>query len=432
METNEPLNANIETAVDNNTPKTKKPRLFRWALWCGLGISVISIALMFIPTMTSSDNEPVEELMYRLLYKSPWLLLGVVGIIMPIIEECIFRSWGNGKKGTGIFSVVLMAIFIGLSFNSWIAFILATAAGLALVLGLKDLKKRLFWLMIFSSLAFMVAHTDNYSGAWYQTALALVEKFGFGLLASYLVINHNLLWSIAFHILNNSFVCAYIMLSVNHVQNTPIVVENDNFKLEMRSILIHDTVEGLTNYFDNNDDTISLRANIAGVAQPFLEHAIWLQGGINTWNDSVKIKCIGTYSHPYCQLDVTFKTSHDYALIVGTMLDSGWIAIDTTYMDAYTMGISDTSLLRETAGDSTAMSYWQALHYVRNFADIPIIIESYNPRLDSLAVDGLSWQDSHTMEELQEILTPQGIVIEPSGRKMTLLTIRSTFDPLEN
>ena len=88
--------------------KPKRQRLFRWALWWGLGITIVSIALLFIPGL-DDGQDPVGDLMYNLLDKGFWLLLLVVGIIMPVLEECTFRLWGNGKMATGIISSILMS-----------------------------------------------------------------------------------------------------------------------------------------------------------------------------------------------------------------------------------------------------------------------------------------------------------------------------------
>ena len=84
-----------------------------------------------------------------------------IGVVAPIIEEISFRLWGNGKNWTGIVSVILMALWC---LNvSWLFSLFVLCAGIStLIIFKEDRSKRLFVLMILSSVLFAVAHMDNY------------------------------------------------------------------------------------------------------------------------------------------------------------------------------------------------------------------------------------------------------------------------------
>ena len=176
----------------------KPKKQFRWALWWGLGITLVSIALMFIPGADGDNNSPVSEMLLQMLEMGAVVLIVVIGIVMPALEEFSFRMWGCGKTWAGITSSAMMALFISLTL-SWVAGVVSLAIGLVITLMVKDGRKRLLFMMLFSSVLFMLAHTENYDGGVIFIAIALVEKFGFGLLASYLVINHNIFWSMAYN-----------------------------------------------------------------------------------------------------------------------------------------------------------------------------------------------------------------------------------------
>ena len=116
------------------------------------------------------------------------------------------------------------------------------------------------------------------------------------------------------------------------------------------------------------------------------------------------------------------------------MEKEGLIKIDTTFSSTYEMRIVDTSLLSRIKYDSSYVSYKNAVYIVRYSADPPLILGSYDSSLDSLYVNGVEYDSTNykspqTLDELREILAPQGIVIEPSKRRMTVLNVKSTYDP---
>lgn len=96
----------------------KKPKLFRWALWWGLGIVIACLAAIVIDAVMNMDKTDADEMstpimgaFYKLIYNfGIWPIVLYIGLIGPIIEELCFRLWGNGKQWTGYTSVALMAL----------------------------------------------------------------------------------------------------------------------------------------------------------------------------------------------------------------------------------------------------------------------------------------------------------------------------------
>ncbi len=192
-----------------DTPKMQ--RTFKWALWTGLVIMVLSILLLMFIKEERDDN-PILQNLYNLLNdKGPLLFLLIAGVALPILEEFAFRFWGIGKRWAGIVSSVLMAGYFWRVFDSWIGAFVVLAVFLCIVFLVKERKTYLFIMMLLSSTLFMIAHKGNYSD-FLLLAFGLMHKFGFALVTSYLVINHGMIWNILFHVANNTLICLLFVI----------------------------------------------------------------------------------------------------------------------------------------------------------------------------------------------------------------------------
>ena len=426
--------------INENTTRvlTRKPRLFRWALWWGLGITVVCLAIIFIDEKVNSSLiqpiAPVDNAFNELIYGiGIWPALIVLGLVGPIVEEVGFRLWGNGKLWTGITSIILMAAMcydvVG---GWWFSLLVVLCGGAILVLFRTDKTKRLFALMILSSVLFAVAHMGNYDEGWFMTLVALAEKFGFGLVASYLVINHNILWSIGLHVFNNGIIAILMGLSFGKVSSSVVTIDNENFRFEMRPVLVHNDSISKENRFYSDTDTNYYFGNPASFATCAMYYEAW-QNGIDPYGDTINFVADNYY--PKCSFTLVYKTQpFDHHGLIVAMEKEGLIKIDTTYSSTYEMRIVDTSLLSRIKYDSSYVSYKYAGYIVRYSADPPLILGSYDSSLDNLYVKGVDFDSIHykskrTLEELRQILAPQGIVIEPSKRRMTVLNVKSTYDP---
>lgn len=398
--------------------KPKKQRLFRWALWWGLGITIVSIALLFIPGL-DDGQDPVNDLMYNLLGKGFWLLLLVVGIIMPIFEEITFRLWGNGKLATGIISSVLMSGIMLLF--SWWAGVISLVATLGVTLFIKDRNRRLLAMMLLSSVLFMVAHTANYGGHFVATALALVEKFGFALLASYLVINHNILWSMALHILNNSIACIAIYIGIASI--TPTTLNGDGLQITIRPLILEKDV--VMNYWPTtNGDTLTYNNNLDLMAINLLE---WdSTKSYSYFYDSV-VYYESSATHVRYNMQVVFDADkpHDYTAVVRTLEENGWIDLDTTVEQAYMITIVDST--KRAEADSTNIPMWVGAYTLQRDG-LPILEpEGFNYYEWPVVSD----RKLGSIDEARQLLEKAGLGLVPLDRSMTMIRVISTNNPLE-
>ena len=321
--------------IDNSTAtSSRKPRLFRWALWWGLGITVASLAILLVysfinPEASEESQSPMMNYVYLIIYRfgisAMMIYMGVVG---PIIEEISFRLWGNGKQWTGITSIVLMALW-SMAINLWLP-LLVSVCGVAIVLIFQDNKnKRLFALMMLSSVLFAIAHMNNYGENRFITFVGVAHKLGFGLVASYLVINHNILWSMGLHIINNSILSIPMALAFGQVSNTVITLENGNFCLEVRPVLVHNDSIRQDKSFFFDTDTNYYFGNTSNFAGQACIYEAW-QNGIDPNGDTINI--VTDNNFPNYSFTLIYKTQpFDHHGLIVIMEKEGLIKIDTTY-----------------------------------------------------------------------------------------------------
>lgn len=323
----------MDTKDNTTVSPSRKTRRFRWALWWGLGVIVVSLVALAVyaainPSAVSEMNAPLMRGIYSLVSRfGIWPVVIYMGVVGPIIEELSFRLWGNGKNWTGIVSVILMALWC---FNvGWWFALLALCAGIAVLMVFnEDRAKLLFVLMLFSSVLFAVAHMGNYDGDWFVVLLGVVHKFGFGLLASYLVVNHNILWSMGLHIINNSILTLPLLLTMGQT-NTVETFENANFCLEVQPVLVrNDNISEDKSFFADADTNYYFgnTSNFAG--QAWIYEA--LQNGVDPNGDSVNI--VTDDAFPNCRFKLVYKTQpYDHHGLIVVMEKAGLIKIDTVY-----------------------------------------------------------------------------------------------------
>ena len=429
--------------------RTKEPKLFKWALWWGIGIVVVCLTILMIKGESMEDfGSPIMNVFYSMIYRfGIFPVILYVGLVGPVMEELVFRSWGNGKLWTGITSIILMALFT-LSVGWWLSLITLVCGAFILICFRDDRKKKLFFLMMLSSILFAVAHAGNYNGEghWFLMFISVLEKFGFALVASYLVINYGLFWSMVLHVLNNSLITIPFFLGLNAINKEVKVVENEDFRYEMRTVLIEDKQLDMSNKFYTNAVENTYFGNAAGFANQAMYYDVRSQG-MDPNYDTVMIANVDYNEFPKCHFNLTFKQEPiNYHRLLNTLVEEGLIEIDTTVMQAYKMHITDT--LKLVYGQPGGLiSYKMLISLVRQNIGLPIYAEMPNEAkgsgsnaymgnslYDSLYVKDISYtnyRSDYTINDLRTILGPQGIAFEPTDRKMTVIAIKNKYNPLE-
>lgn len=438
----------MEEMTEQIEQKTKEPKLFKWALWWGIGIVVACLTILIIKGESLGDfDSPIMNAFYRMIYQFGILpVILYVGLLGPIVEELVFRSWGNGKTWTGITSLLLMALFVFPS-GWWLSILALFFGAIILICFSDDRKKKLFCLMLLSSALFAIAHAGNYNGEghWFLMFISVLEKFGFALVASYLVINYSLFWSMVLHVLNNSLITIPFFLGLNAINKEVKVVENEDFRLEMRTVLVKDNTLNTSKQFQYGA-TGTYFGNMAVFAHQAMYFDVTYQG-VNPNYDTLIMALPDYEAFPYCDFNLSFKKEpFNYHRLLNVLEAEGLIEIDTTVTQAYRMYIIDTSKL-VYGQPGGLISYNMLIGLVRQNIGLPIYAEipneakgsgsnayTGNSLYDSLYVKDISYtnyRSDYTIDDLRTILGPQGIDIEPTDRKMTVIAIKNKYDPLE-
>lgn len=323
--------------------KTRNPKIFRWALWWGLGITVACLVTLVVDSIATMGDTAGGEFeaqtldsLYSIIYKfGIWPMIIFIGVVAPVYEELVFRLWGNGKRWTGYTSVALMTLF-SLSFAWWVAPIVLAAGIAIMVVYRSNLTRRLFMLMLFSSLVFALMHIGNYSAdeSLPMFIVAVLHKFGMGLLASYLVINYNILWPIGFHILNNGVMAILLGMAFNTAATkTTVIEENENYRITMTPAVTESQASEECGVSGWVNDSVFVKTNSPDfAAEMFLNDPYHNDSRYNAVSEmkfypkmNIKVEMLGG--------------SRDYESVINTMAKEGWIALDT---------VGDTIRIRNT------------------------------------------------------------------------------------
>ena len=266
------------------------------------------------------------DIMYKFIYRfGIWPVVIFIGVIAPVYEELVFRLWGNGKKWTGYTSIALMALFSA-SVGWWLMPVVLAAGIVVMLVFRTDRTKRLFAMMLLSSLAFALMHIGNYdpSVGLPLFIVAVIHKFGMGLVASYLVINHNILWSIGLHILNNGVMAIMFGVGFNMVANETTTIETDSYRITMKPVLTQNQLPDTYTCGWEND---SVYTDISCLSYAAQSMAVMANNSDTSSSGVVKSNW---KEHPLVQIRVEMLGgSRDWNSAVRAMEKEGWISIDT-------------------------------------------------------------------------------------------------------
>ena len=276
----------------------KKPKLFHWALWWGLGIVIACLAAIVIDAIMNMDKTGADEMstpiigaFYKLIYNfGIWPIVLYIGLIGPVVEELCFRLWGNGKQWTGYTSVVLMALWT-ISLGWWAAAI-ALGAGIAVMI---------------------VYHNDRTRRLF-------------------------ALWSMGLHILNNGVLAVIFGVGVGMAADTVTTAENKDCRITLRPVLTKSADKDTYVQGWLDDSTYTDIGTPGNIAQTL--NSIAHMNGSTTqcdyeWSD-----------YPKAEITVVMLGGcRDYTRAVRLMEEKQWIATDTVeHADSVrTMYVGDSS-----------------------------------------------------------------------------------------
>lgn len=175
----------------------------------GLVVWLGSYVLMFL--LEASDHTvdgvtAMVELGKPLFLKCPVLVLLLVCLVQPAVDEIGFRLWGLGREFTTIICMVFMAalsvneIFMGLLGP------ICIVGFFAIWFFVKEPVKRNYCNAILTSACFSLGHVTMFGGFSLGMVLGMTFLFGLGMTLSWVVLNINFVAAVIVHVLSNCIV----------------------------------------------------------------------------------------------------------------------------------------------------------------------------------------------------------------------------------
>ncbi|MBD3863170.1 MULTISPECIES: CPBP family intramembrane glutamic endopeptidase [Olleya] len=207
----------------------KKP-VFKNILYQGLVILSLGIILTGFYSFANFES-PVKSKFEDISF---FVLLIAAIVIAPITEEFVFRGIFLKNKAYIYTSIFFLGIFIWLNKPSLI--IVYFIYLIVLLINYK--KQNNAYIIIYScSFLFSILHLDinNVSDLNLQNIAAFLNRFGFSLIAFYLMLNYGLLKSMLFHFANNLIVISIMFIGLTLSSNDQKI--NSHFKTVNYSIV---------------------------------------------------------------------------------------------------------------------------------------------------------------------------------------------------
>lgn len=238
-------------------------------LFIGIGCIALSILLEFL--LFSEEEMKMSLYTEEHLQKIPlFVLVASVVLLMPIVEELIFRSWIFISPKLFFLPGLTLVIFTYYVSNIYIALLILTLYFAQLILYIKwrsseSHKTKLnFTFALISSIIFSILHLLAY-----DNPLAITTKsfyyFGGGLILTFVGLNFHYIFMFLSHIVFNFIVLNFLLFSGNF-QNQQQT--NESFSIEIKSVPFY-TPE---NHFFSADSIhiVGRKAQIANSIHPHL------------------------------------------------------------------------------------------------------------------------------------------------------------------
>lgn len=403
---------------------SKKTRL--WGLLIiGLSLWIAGIAsYLFFPAAAFSlaDN---TFFLFLQDHSLPVTLIVAI-IALPLVCETIFRGWAGApqRRRECYLTLALSAILLALLWvrcihaHGLLAAVIASVAFATMVLAifipkLNDRQKQAVLLatttIIYVSLC--LSYCDS-APVWCLTNALLFT--GLSLITYFLVVNRNLLFAIAFHLLSNS-VIILILLFAHSVKSPLTFSAEDNATVSISKM--EDNPAGII--MSTSGDSLIIHGSLADIAASV--------GNLNP-GDAKEFYKSASPNPPYYKLTVhPYSALSDSRDIVIQMKALGLLSSDTAYVPSLIIDI-DTASPCIPMRQSSQATLSDLINQLHSLLDMPVFpAESLNPQypVNLLSSDDLDAAKGN-IDNLNRLLKENhGLAIYPAPYDKTALVILS-------
>jgi CAAX amino terminal protease family. len=191
----------------NNILNFNNSRTVGFDICLFLGLTLFNIAFVFIKGYITKEAIVDES---DRIYLNTSKFISII-ILVPLIEEFVFRGYLCFDKKVFILPFLMASIFIIYSFfdNNKFLFIFVIIFSLLMFfspvnkLVMDFINTYVFYFIIISSLLFGVIHLTNYDDFKYVNLLVILPKILMGVFLSYITLKYNIFAAYFFHCVNN-------------------------------------------------------------------------------------------------------------------------------------------------------------------------------------------------------------------------------------
>lgn len=341
-------------------------------------------------------------------FVSPFIIfIALLGILVPILEEFLFRYWIKSKKQPLTLALfTAMGCYVAVCTFWWLG-VGGVLVSLLLYYLFKDNPHtKTLALMFATSLLFALAHITGFSELNADSALIIIELFGLALVACWLVYNLNFWWACLLHVANNIFALLMILLSPVTLLYTPTEI---NFEKPLYSASLRPGSGSLMGCEYINDSTLVIKGPLPKIALLLVEkfNPDVISG---TYSPKEFFKKGADYNYkrePHWNYTLMFHDTipyHHAPQIVSDLANHSPLWIDTTYEYMYVIGIENHEILNKTTGDITNTLMGLA-DLIRVGYDLPVVLEKGTNEFYPVKYDFDLFSASYDIDQLSHILS---------------------------
>ncbi|HNV82542.1 MAG TPA: CPBP family intramembrane metalloprotease [Tenuifilaceae bacterium] len=180
----------------------------------GILVFIAGVLLNIFLGVNSTNSHPQVGFIQKLFNLPLLLFILIILVIVPFVEELIFRYWTKKKKHSIIFSFFAISIFAYLyTQNIFLTLTVAAFSLYSFIILLKN-KDKTMPSMITTSLVFALAHFDKFSLTIHAMAM-FATLLGLALILSYIGLRKKFYFCIITHGAYNSLALLPIMIPTN-------------------------------------------------------------------------------------------------------------------------------------------------------------------------------------------------------------------------
>lgn len=338
-----------------------KLKNYRLLLWLGLGLMACSIIINLILSVCGIPNS-IEQGPFIFFQRDIFIGICMSVFIVPLVEEFVFRYWGEDTKAAYLIDSTLIPFIAYLVTGTWYISAIALVVFLAITFFLSGGKK--FYSMTATTvLIFTFLHTYCNDFHNIHTIFNITYYVGLSLLCTYIYAKRDFWWATLTHSASNLIIILITLI--------PTTISSDNSSIKIaqlptdicQSAPQDNNCTEIEGSLDRIMRTIAYRIDKQTSDDPMHKSTFYR----TTFADQI--------NHGYYTLHITPQTPHtqiDYTDVTNCLKEAGILRIDTTYENILLLKLENESPLNSEHTDALH-TVAQLITYIRNNYGVPLI-----------------------------------------------------------